>query len=844
MALWEKDKADNKEGIRFVDRVYKPSKFSTMIDPPVATAPMGINLDEDKCIGCAVCLRQCPSQVLSMARRTAPSKRQSPACQFNCPAGIDIRSYLKLLADGASFEKAWNVLTRTNPFPAITGRVCPHPCESACNRTYLDEAVNINCIERAVGDFGIEKGLAFEKTAKRRDEKVAVVGSGPSGLSCAYQLVLMGYQVSVFEANEKPGGMLRYAIPSYRLPEAVVDKEIGRIADLGVDLKLNTAVGKDITLHELKKTFKAMYIAVGAQGSTSLGIAGEDGKNTITGLSFLRAVKENKKPQLGKKVLVIGGGNTAIDAARTARRLGSDVTIAYRRTITEMPAYAAEVEAAEEEGVKMEFLCAPVKMSGNGKVTCQRMELGETDASGRPRPVPVKGSEFDIEFGTMIVAIGQDLDRTGIEDVARSSAWISADGIGQTKDKGVFAGGDAVSGPGLVSHAIGAGRKAALTIDAFIRGVPFTPDEKVEITYRGIPLEGTYHLKACEGIKRGEAKKLDAAKRLANPDGEEILPFGNDSAITESKRCMECGMFKTEYNGLRDIPYWGKVCLACHNCDAICPQGALSMNTFYRIDEGRWATALDVPVDLKDGLPNPLRLPRPVPFEEIESKITPTEKVIYTRRSVRVFKKDPVPRELVERVLEAGRFAPTAGNCLGVKFVVITDKGLMKELSNATVGFLGNIVKVFREKGPGKDMIKRLLTLIFANGTDPRPNAAVTGVCFPQFGDGNPVDVFFGAPCAIMVVPHALHISDKELGMGITCQNMVLAAHSLGLGTCYVGLVTNTINKDFKSKAKFKKRLGLSWPFDKPAMFLLMGYPAVHIDRAVTRDFPPVEWIE
>lgn len=844
MALWKKDNSDKKDGIRFIDRVYKPSKFGTMIDPPVATAPMGINLDEDKCIGCAVCLRQCPSQVLSMVRRQAPSERQSPACQFNCPAGIDIRSYLKLMADGASFEKAWKVITRINPFPAVTGRVCPHPCESACNRTYLDTAVNINCVERTVGDFGIEKGLAFNKPAKIMEEKVAVVGSGPSGLSCAYQLTQMGYQVSVFEASEKPGGMLRYAIPSYRLPEAVVDKEIGRIVDLGVSLNLNTAIGKDITLDELKKTYKAVYIAVGAQGSTSMGLTGEDGKNIVTGLSFLRAIKENKKSKLGKKVLVIGGGNTAIDAARTARRLGSDVTIIYRRTIAEMPAYAIEVEAAKDEGVKIEFLCAPVKMSGNMKLTCRRMELGEPDASGRPRPVPVKGSEFDMEFGTLIVAIGQDLDKTGIEDVVGSSAWIGADVLGQTKDKGVFAGGDAVNGPGLVSQAIGAGRKAALAIDAFIRGVTFTPSEKVEITYKGIPLEGHFHLKTCEGIKRGEAKKIDAVKRLANPDVEEALPFGNDLAVTESKRCMECGMFKTEYGTLRNIPYWGKVCLACHNCDAICPQGALSMNTFYRIDEGRWATALDIPMDVKDGLPNPLRLSSPVPFEDIESKITPTEKVIYTRRSVRVFKKDPVPRELIERVLEAGRFAPTAGNCLGVKFIVITDKGLMKELSDATVAFLGKIVSVFREKSPGKNIIKRLLTLIFANGTDPRPNAAITGVCSPQFGDGDPIDVFFGAPCAIMVVPHALHISDKELGMGIACQNMVLAAHSLGLGTCYVGLVTNTINKDFKSKAKFKKRLGLSWPFDKPAMFLLMGYPAVHTDRAVTRDFPPVEWIE
>ncbi|MRR37635.1 nitroreductase, partial [bacterium] len=291
-----------------------------------------------------------------------------------------------------------------------------------------------------------------------------------------------------------------------------------------------------------------------------------------------------------------------------------------------------------------------------------------------------------------------------------------------------------------------------------------------------------------------------------------------------------------------DTPYFGQVCLACHNCDAICPQGAISMKTFYRVDEGRWATDLDTPVDVQDGLPNPLRLDRPLPFKEIESGITETERIIYTRRSVRVFRKDPVPRHMIERILEAGRFAPTAGNCVGFKFIVITDRGLMDELSAATQNFLGLFTKIYMKKGPVMSLLKRLLCMILPNATDPRPMAAVTGLLSPQFGDG-PMNVFFDAPCAIMVVPHALHISEPELGMGITCQNMVLAAHSLGLGTCYVGLVVNTLNKDPLSKIRFRKRLGLKWPYEKPSMLLLLGYPAVQTDGAVPRDFPRVDWL-
>ncbi len=303
-----------------------------------------------------------------------------------------------------------------------------------------------------MGDYGIEKGLAFEKPAKSLKEKVAVIGSGPSGMSCAYQLARLGYQVTVYEANKKPGGMLTYAIPRYRLPEAVVDSELQKIIDLGITMKLGTTVGRDVLLDDLKKEFKAIYVAVGAQAGTELGVKGEDAKDVYSGLAFLKSIKESKPLKLGKKVVVIGGGNTAIDSARAARRMGSDVTILYRRTASEMPAYAAEVAAAQAEGVKIEFLCAPVRVSANGKgsVSCVRMELGAPDESGRPRPVPIKGSDFEVAFDTLIAAVGQALLPEGFEGLLGSS-WIGADELGQTSQKGIFAGGDAASGPGLVA---------------------------------------------------------------------------------------------------------------------------------------------------------------------------------------------------------------------------------------------------------------------------------------------------------------------------------------------------------------------------------------------------------
>lgn len=814
---------------------FKPNKFKYVSDPPVTTAPFGIEVDRDKCIGCSICVKQCPVQSIEMVPRKEVSANQQAACQYQCPAGTDIRGYMQLLSKSGSYEDAWRTIIMTNPMPAVTGRVCPHPCESSCNRCAVDAPLNIHGMERFIGDYGIEKGLSFEKPAKLNNEKIAVVGSGPSGMSCAYQLARLGYQVTVYESGSKPGGMLTWAIPRYRLPESVVESEIKRIIDMGVTMKFNVTVGKDITLDDLKKNFKSVYVALGAQNSTVLGVKGEDTGSVYSGLEYLRSVKENKPFKVGNKIIVVGGGNTAIDTARTLRRMGSEVTILYRRTIAEMPAHSSEVESALQEGIKIEFLCVPVQLSKDGKTlkaTCQRIKLGEPDASGRPKPVAIKGSEFDVAFDTLIAAVGQDLKSEGFERLLGSS-WLAADAMGSTTEKGVFAGGDAAQGPGLVSEAIGAGRKAALAIDAFIKGKKAELPLVKEINYTGVPFP------EIKKEDRNEAFDVPVQQRLNQPDMEVCTPLNGNQASAEPKRCLGCGLQEPNFAG---VQYFGKVCIACHDCQAVCPQEALVFPHFYKVEEGRFAYDFDYP-KVGQGFPNPLQLKEPVPLSEIDDKLTGVEKVLYRRRSVRVYKDQPVPKELVKRVIEAGRFAPSAGNCQGWKFVVVTDKKLLQDLSDSSLKFLSIFTKLYQGKGLGRTVLKKSLAFLKPNSIDQRPMAAIQGSLMPKFGEGM-MNCLFNAPVAIFLLKHSMHISEPELGMGILGQNMVLAAHSLGLGTCYVGFVANALNLDPITKKKFSKRLGLEWPYNSVSIVITLGYPAVQVDKPVDREFPKVNWVE
>jgi len=492
---------------------------------------------------------------------------KTPPCTMACPNSNDVRGCLTTIAQSESsggtyaesLEKAWSIITNTNPFPGTCGRVCPHMCQDDCNRNEKDEPVNFSSVERVIGDYGIKHNLSYKKIREESyPDKVAVIGSGPSGLSCAYQLARRGYPVTVFESFDKAGGMLRWGIPDYRLPRDVLDAEIAAILNLGVDIKYNTRVGDGISFDNLQKEYKAIYVAIGAHQGIKLGIPSEDAPNVFTGVGFLNKVNSGEKVAVGQKVAVIGGGNSAIDAARVSLRLGANVTILYRRTRNEMPAIEHEIVAAEEEGINFQFLTQPVEILKNGEkatgVRCIRMQLGEPDASGRPRPVRIEGSEFDVETDTLIAAISQQPVFEGLESIKNGDGWISIDEKNQTSLDGVFAGGDVTNRLGLVSEAIGLGRKAAESIDAYLSGVT---SESVSlppvVTASGVKPE------YFDVQPRNEETSLAVEQRVSNFS---VITSALDEAqvMAEAKRCFSCGN-----------------CFGCDACFSYCQEGAIKI---------------------------------------------------------------------------------------------------------------------------------------------------------------------------------------------------------------------------------------------------------------------------
>jgi NADPH-dependent glutamate synthase beta subunit-like oxidoreductase len=457
----------------------------------------------------------------------------------------------------------------------------------------LEGAVNINKIERAIGDFGIEKTLRLRRlTNQKMPQNVAIVGAGPSGLSCAYQLVRRGYGVTVFEAASKPGGMLRWGIPGYRLPESVLDAEIQNIFELGVELRCGVKVGRDTSLDQLRQSYDAIYVALGAQQGVSLGIAGEEAPNVFSGVDFLNRFHHGEQLDLGKDVVVIivGGGDTAIDAARICKRLGANVTVLYRRTIEEMPAIREEVEEAIEEGIKIEFLAAPVGFKKeDGLVTalcCIRMELGAPDDSGRCRPVPIEGSEFEIPASAVISAISQQPDFAGFESLVDGKTWIHVDEEGATKIEGIWAGGD-VTQLDLVTTAIGQGRRAAEAIDRRFLGKTVEPDTTPVIRTDRMRLDH------YEKMDRQEPSALRVDQRLSAVDAEVNLALTPDQVVEESRRCMSCGYcFDCEKCWLycqdqaiekpmqKGALYTFKLenCTGCKKCAEECPCGFIEMH--------------------------------------------------------------------------------------------------------------------------------------------------------------------------------------------------------------------------------------------------------------------------
>jgi NADPH-dependent glutamate synthase beta subunit-like oxidoreductase len=460
-----------------------------------------------------------------------------------------------------AYETAWQKIVERNPFPAVCGRVCPHPCEDGCNRVAKEGPVAINALERFVGDLAIEKHLKLTKLSETTySEKVAVVGAGPAGLSCAYQLARRGYPVTVFEAFSHAGGMLRYGIPRYRLPLDVMDAEIQRILDLGVELRCNTIIGKDISLDQLHSEYKAVFVGIGAHKGLKLGAKGEDASNVLTGTEFLNRVNRGEKVEVGEKVIVVGGGDTAIDAARVSKRLGAAVTILYRRTRKEMPANKPEIEGALEEGIDIQFLAAPVEVLVNdGKATgirCIRMELGEPDASGRRRPVPQPGSEFDLEVSTLIAAISQEPEFEGFGTLREGKDWIKVNDSGLTSVDGVYAGGDDVE-LGLVTIAIAQGRFAAEAIDARFRGTEL-PKPVVPPTIKPEQMKPGWYKESA----RHERAHIPVSERGMETEIEKGL--SEEEAFEEAKRCMSCGM-----------------CMDCENCWMYCTN-----NCFVRLPKG------------------------------------------------------------------------------------------------------------------------------------------------------------------------------------------------------------------------------------------------------------------
>ena len=520
-------------------------------------------VNPDLCNGCGECDPVCPTSVpneyeYGLATRKAiyrpfpqavPNtftidKKGIAACRIACPAGVNTHAFIKLIQN-KNYEKALEIFRESNPFPGSLGRVCTSPCEEHCERASVDAPLSIRNLHRFLADNARtlgEEAIAPIKPASKK--KVAIVGAGPAGIACANDLAKLGYPVVIFEAKSESGGLLRYGIPEYRLPREILQEEIANVEALGVEIRNGTRVE---SLGELKKDgFKAIFLATGASMSSKLRVSGEDAVGVHHALEFLDQINSGKRVALGNSVAVIGGGNAAVDAARTAKRLGVDqVTIVYRRSRDEMPAIRTEIEEAEKEGIKLKILSSPVQiLESDGRVQgikCMEMRLGAPDASGRRRPIPIPDSEFDMKVNNVIIAIGQLVDPKGPAKVLDLTEWgtIAADNITyQTSMKGVFAGGDVVSGPATVVEAIGAGKDAAISIDRYLSGQELSEgreDTRIAVSEDEIPKEGLQH------IPRVAMPALSTGKRKSN-FAEVELGFSEKNAIAEAERCLGCAV--------------------------------------------------------------------------------------------------------------------------------------------------------------------------------------------------------------------------------------------------------------------------------------------------------------
>lgn len=470
-----------------------------------------------------------------------------PPCNQACPAGENIQGWLYDAEEGA-YEKAWRTLMADNPLPAIMGRVCYHPCQTACNRAVLDEAVGINAVERFLGDEALRQGWAVTVTAPDTGKHVLVVGAGPTGLSAAYHLRLAGHRVTVRDAAPKPGGMMRYGIPAYRLPRDILDAEIQRIADLGVTFEQDTKVDHLAPLLDSGE-FDACLVAIGAQiGKRAYVPAGESAK-ILEAVQLLADVENADAPKLGRRVVVYGGGNTAIDAARTAKRMGAEeAIIVYRRTRDRMPAHDQEVVEALEEGVQMKWL-STVAHADEGELTIEKMEL---DEFGFPQPT----GEFEsLEADSLVLALGQETDLGLVDGIAGLSierGVVEVDATMMTGRPGLFAGGDMVPSDRTVTIGVGHGKRAARNIDAYLRGGTYAPAPKHPLaTFEAL---NTWYYAEAPHQQRA---RLEGPRRASGFD-EVVQGLDAETALFEARRCMSCGN-----------------CFECDNCFGVCPDNAV-----------------------------------------------------------------------------------------------------------------------------------------------------------------------------------------------------------------------------------------------------------------------------
>jgi NADPH-dependent glutamate synthase beta subunit-like oxidoreductase/Pyruvate/2-oxoacid:ferredoxin oxidoreductase delta subunit len=533
-------------------------------------------VDLARCTACGECVAVCPVAVRPDGEKAiykpddaVPSiftieKRGIAPCKAACPAGIHVQGYVALIAQG-KFAESLALIREAIPFPGVCGRVCHHPCEAACRRAEHDQPIAIQYLKRFVADWETRQSSNFQYPISniQYPSKVAIVGSGPAGLTAACFLARQGYPVTVFEALPVAGGMMAVGIPDYRLPRDVLQSEIEAIQDLGVEIRTNTAIGPngDLSLDDLRRDYDAVFVAVGAHGSRRLNVEGEDLAGVLHGVDFLREVSLGRETTVGEKVVVIGGGDVAIDSAMVARRLGGQqVEIIYRRSREEMPAHSWEIEEAEEEDIAFHFLTTPIRVLGaDGRVTsleCLRMELGEPDESGRRRPVPIPGSEFAVEADTVIVAIGQTLEAGSWK--LKAGNWIPADPLTLATDvPGVFAGGDAVTGPATVIEAIAAGKRAAESIGRYLRGEELAagrvlwPPDTSDIEYYTPPV--------VESEARARMPRLPVVERRGF--AEINVGFSEEEAVAEAERCLSCG-----------------VCSECLECVKVCEPQAIDHN--------------------------------------------------------------------------------------------------------------------------------------------------------------------------------------------------------------------------------------------------------------------------